>query len=53
MLLHIAGIEANPGPSMPLNNNKVLYLQLVELKQDSNTYHATLRTSMTTSTLTQ
>ena len=28
---------------MPLNLNTAQYIQLVELKQDSNIYHATLK----------
>ena len=43
ILLLIAGIEANPGPNMPLNLETVRYLQLVELKEDFNIYHAILK----------
>ena len=42
ILLLIAGIEANPGPNMPLNLNTVQYLQLVELK-DYNVFFAILK----------
>ena len=35
ILLLIAGIEANPGPSMPLNKEITQYLKLNESKEDS------------------
>ena len=43
ILLLIAGIEANPGPNMPLNLNTVQYLQFVKFKEDSNIYHTILK----------
>ena len=43
ILLLIAGIEASTGQKMPLNLCTAQYLQLVELKEDSNIYHAILK----------
>ena len=38
-----SGYWSKPGPNMPLNLYTAQYLQLVELKQDSNIYHAILK----------